>query len=174
MKGFNEEWLASHQAKGKFRPAIPVKPLDGIYLPPVIQLPPRPAPPGEPIVFRLIAPLPLLNVWERLHWRTRGAFKKALAVEIFAELAGRIPSRPIQRAEVTIWRHSIRTADEDNLLAKSLLDVLQPSSKRHPYGIGVIAGDDPAHVVTRFFQVKEKKREGQCTRVSIRDLGELI
>lgn len=122
------------------------------------------------MTFRLAAPLPLLNEWERMHFRAKGRHKTDLAWEILAAL-GRKPAQPIERAEVLVWRHSIRAPDQDGLIAKRLLDALQPASKRHPYGIGVIAGDDPARLVFRIQHVRAKHRTDQCTVVVIRELA---
>ena len=122
----------------------------------------------DPIVIRLAAPLPLLNVWERMHFTARSKFKTALAWEVLAEI-GRKPATPIEVADITVWRHSIRAPDGDNLIAKALLDVLQPASKRHPYGLGIIAGDDPAHLVLAVHHVQAATRTEQCTRIRIRE-----
>ena len=124
---------------------------------------------GE-ITFRLDAPLPLLNRWERMHWRAKSKHKQELAREIWALTAGQVAA-PLERAEVLVWRHSIREPDHDGLIVKSLLDALQPASKRHPYGIGIIAGDDSEHVTCKIQHVTAKRRAEQCTVVVIRDLG---
>ena len=120
--------------------------------------------------FRLAAPLPLLNAWERTHYRAKARHKVALAWEVLAAV-GTKPAKPIDRAEVLIWRHSVREPDQDGLIAKGILDVLQPASKRHPYGLGIIAGDDPAHLVCRIQHVTAKRRADQCTRVVIREIA---
>ncbi|HET6606727.1 MAG TPA: hypothetical protein VFG62_08670 [Rhodopila sp.] len=124
------------------------------------------------IVFRLAAPLPLLNVQLRQHWANRAAVKKDLAWEVLAVLGRARPAAPIEFAQVTIWRHSIQAPDWDNLVAsaKNLLDVLQPASERHPYGLGVIASDDQAHLKLAVHHVKAKTRTEQCTLVRIRPL----
>lgn len=126
------------------------------------------------ITFRLAGPLPLLNEWERMHWAKRGAFKKALAREVWAAQLGALPSEPIKYATVKIWRHSIRQPDQDNLIAKALLDVLQPAGKRHPYGLGIIAGDDPGHVHARIYHVQALRRVDQGTRVVIREVSDAM
>jgi hypothetical protein len=122
------------------------------------------------LVFRLAAPLPLLNVQLRQHFAQRGAAKKDLAWEVLAALGRARPAQPLQRVEVTIWRHSVQAPDQDNLVAsaKSLLDVLQPASKRHPYGVGVISGDDPARLRLAVHHVKAKHRTDQHTLVRVR------
>jgi hypothetical protein len=119
--------------------------------------------------FRLAKPLPLLNVWERMHWRRKGKFKKDLAWEILA-LLGATPAQPFERARIRVFRHSIFAPDQDNLIVKALLDVLQPPGKRHPYGLGVIAGDDPAHVTCDIQHVFAQTRKAQCTEVLIQEI----
>jgi hypothetical protein len=110
-----------------------------------------------------------MNVWERMHFRAKARFKTALAWEILAGI-GRKPAAPIERAQVTVWRHSIREPDNDGLIVKHLLDSLQPASKRHPYGIGVIAGDDPAHVECKIHHVNAKRRSDQGTVVVVSEI----
>jgi len=119
--------------------------------------------------FRLAKPLPLLNVWERTHWRKRAKIKKDLAWEVLS-LIGATPEAPFERARVRVFRHSVRAPDQDNILVKALLDVLQPASKRHPYGLGVIAGDDPAHVMCEAQHVFAQTRKAQCTEVLIQEI----
>jgi hypothetical protein len=53
--------------------------------------------------------------------------------------------------------------------AKALLDVLQPPSKRHPYGLGVIAGDDPAHLTVEYRSVQASRRRDQKMVIEITD-----
>jgi hypothetical protein len=126
---------------------------------------------AQDITFRLAAPLPTLNRWERMHWRERHIFKRFLATEVMALTAGMRPAEPWQHVAVLVFRHSIGTPDGDNTIAKALLDVLQPPSKRHPYGLGIIAGDDPAHCRCSVKGIKVRFRPDQCTRVVIRELS---
>lgn len=125
------------------------------------------------IVFRLARPLPLLNVQLRQHWSKRGNERKDLAWEIVAALGRARPEKLIEFADICIWRHSVQRPDDDNLQAskKGLLDVLQPPSKRHPYGLGVIIGDDPGHLRSIIHHVKAQHRTDQYTVIRIRDLA---
>jgi hypothetical protein len=127
------------------------------------------------IVFRLARPLPLLNVQLRQHWKERANERKDLAWEVVAALGRARPAAPIEFAEIVTWRHSVQQPDEDNLQAsrKGLHDVLQPSSERHPYGLGVILGDDPGHLRSIIHHVKAKSRLEQYTLVRIRDLTQI-
>ena len=119
------------------------------------------------IAFRLQSLLPTPNRWMRMHWAERGRYCRNLAWEVCASIIGPVPSDPIPAVRVTVVRHGLREPDADALAgcAKPILDVLQPASKRHPYGLGLIAGDDRAHceLVARF--VKVRHRTDQCTTV---------
>lgn len=90
---------------------------------------------------------PTLNQLLRMHFRARARHLKELAWEIRAA-AGPPPATPLQRVKVTVHRYTPQALDPDGRdgIAKGILDVLQPCSKRHPLGMGYIAGDDPAHL----------------------------
>ena len=91
--------------------------------------------------------LPLLNVWQRMHWRKRSAFTKKLAEEVFYRLP-KVEST-IERCLIVIERRGIgRYPDWDGLTAsaKPLLDTLVTASKANPHGLNVIRDDSPACV----------------------------
>lgn len=125
------------------------------------------------IHFTLPMLLPTLNRWERMHWRERSLFKRRLAAEINVAIVGQKPTSPIAVVDVRVFRHSVGDPDADNSIVKALLDVLQPSSKRHPYGLGVISGDDPASCRSALVSVRERHRTDQKTVVVIRELAEI-
>lgn len=128
----------------------------------------------DPIHFTLHFAIPTLNKWERMHWRAKVRFKRMLAQEIALAMIGQRPSVPIAAVFVQIFRHSVGVpTDDDNLIAKAVLDVLQPPSKRHPYGLGVISGDDPATCRHTIVPIREKHRTEQKTVVVIRELAEM-
>lgn len=88
--------------------------------------------------------LPLLNVWQRMHWRKRTQFTRELATEI--AYTTRRPSEPIDRCLIVIERRSTgRLPDWDGLTAsaKPVLDALVVPSKANPHGLGIIADDNP-------------------------------
>ena len=122
--------------------------------------------------FRIPYPLPTLNEWERMHFWTKKDYKRNLAQEVKLGLraAGwRFSRPPLRRCAITVERCSVGSPDPDNVIAKPLLDVLQPPSKRHPLGLNVIA-DDSAEVIVKLkvFGVKIK-RDKQCTLVTIEE-----
>lgn len=103
----------------------------------------------------------------RTHFRKRKQHLNDLAWHIRA-LAGAPPRTPIQHARVTIHRYTTQQLDDDGKggVAKGILDVLQPCSKRHPLGMGYIQGDDPKHLELVVLIVKST---AAATRVIIED-----
>lgn len=91
----------------------------------------------------LRAPTP--NELLRMHFRVRGRLQGRVATELFVALglSRWRPATPWARARVRIERYSPQEPDADALpgTAKLILDALQPPSKRHPWGLGVIAND---------------------------------
>lgn len=121
------------------------------------------------LVISLPLVLPTLNRWERMHWRERSIFKKRLALEIAVALTGRRPVEPMPNVEIKIFRHMAGVQpDQDNGIAKAVLDVLQPPTKTHPYGLGIIAGDDPARCSSKVQTIRERYRSDQRTVITIR------
>lgn len=88
-----------------------------------------------------------LNQLLRTHYFARRQHLKLLATEIRVA-AGPPPRQPIERARVQVHRYTPNVLDPDGRdgIAKGILDVLQPYSKRHPFGMGYIRGDDPHHL----------------------------
>lgn len=123
------------------------------------------------IILRLSRPLTLLNARDRMHWSKKRAEKNNIAWEIRAQIQ-KLPAQPIEKSSVTVWRHSVQIPDQDNLQAsvKSLLDVLQPNSKKHPFGLGIIAGDDPAHCKILVFHMRATTFAAQHTLIRIVEL----
>lgn len=129
--------------------------------------------PMTDLSIKLVRPLPSLNVLQRTNKHVYKKARQDLAWEVVAELGRRRPAKPFERAELTVTRYSVGMLDEDNLQAcrKALTDVLQPTSKRHPNGLGIILNDDPVHLKSTVLQVRVKHLAEQHTLVVIRDLG---
>lgn len=130
------------------------------------------------LTFRLPAPLQLPNRKGLARNRFAAAGKvatarKALAWEVSIALAGSRPVTPFKFCTIQIYRHGIQAPDIDNLYAsaKDLLDVLQPSTKRRTFGLGIIADDKPSRCLPTVRHVQAKKRDDQCTVVVIRELS---
>ena len=134
MAGWDEAWLRQHEAKMAGGGVLPLPDRFGFTLP---------------------YALPSLNKLLRMHWSERKKEAKRMS-ESVAAVTAHLPkgAKPPEHARVTVVRYASRAMDEDNLYGsvKHLLDVLQPKSERHPFGLGLIAGDDPAHltVTVRF------------------------
>lgn len=86
---------------------------------------------------------PTLNEWQRMHWAKRKRVGQSIAWAILSEHPQR--RDPIKRCYIRVERTSTQAPDIDGLVGgmKPLLDALQPASKRHPYGLGLIADDGP-------------------------------
>lgn len=95
-----------------------------------------------------------------------------MAWEIAALISGMRPAAPLKFVQIHVFRRSLGEPDTDNLFAscKPLLDVLQPSTERRKYGLGVIENDDRRRCLLRAIDLKVKHRPDQCTRVVIREV----
>jgi len=95
--------------------------------------------------------LPTLNMLLRLHWSKRRRIQSRVSQLVWLEMQrqGLRPASPITRCRIRIRRYSRRSPDVDSLpsTGKLLLDVLQPASRAHPQGLGVIADDTPECIV---------------------------
>lgn len=152
MKGFDEAWLRDYQRR-QAQSAAPEPPHVREYS------------------FSLKKPLILPNRKKGLHWGAQSILINALSQEV-SQALGQGPLQPLTRSHIRVSRYGIQEPDTDNLTAslKWLLDVLQPRSKRHPYGLGIIAGDDPAHLTHEIFHVQVRARVEQKTDVTIREI----
>lgn len=129
------------------------------------------------ITFTLSAPTPSLNAGSRAsgHWAARMKAKQRLQKGWAWDIALRLmPARPepLQRARVTIYRHSVGTLDQDNAIGgcKALVDVLKPAGKRNPHGMGLIVDDTADCLELVVKQIKVTRRSDQRTVVTIEPL----
>lgn len=87
--------------------------------------------------------IPLQNEWQRWHWRQRSRYIRDLAWLIRQNK--RTWGEPsLSRVVVRVLRRSMWRSiapDRDAVVVKPLLDVMQPRSNRHPYGLGIILDD---------------------------------
>ena len=125
------------------------------------------------IVLRLAKPTPLLNRTIGLHWAKRRQRNRAMAWEVKIALKGQQPASPFQRTRVTVERRSIGVPDADGLIGglKGLLDSLLPMSKTHPYGLGLIQDDSPAHLDLVPRGVRVAHRVEECTIITIEEVA---
>lgn len=116
---------------------------------------------------------PLLNEWQRMHWARRRRIGQDIALWILARLPrAQHPERPIKRCRIEVERESTQEPDRDGLIGglKPLLDALQPRSKRHPHGMGIIADDSPKCVTD--LQARHVAGKGRRTVIRIHPEGE--
>lgn len=84
---------------------------------------------------------------KRMHWAAEKKLRERIACLLRAQAPLNLPL-PFEWAKVELIRYSSQQPDKDNLhgLVKPLLDAMQVSSKRHPYGAGIIVDDSPDHI----------------------------
>ena len=127
------------------------------------------------IRFTLSKPTPSLNRGPTTsgNWRAVFGSKRKLQREWSLDIWSRLvpPFPKYQRAHVKITRYSVGTLDIDNLYGgvKGLIDVLKPPGKSNPFGLGLIAGDDPDKLTLVVEQVKVKRAEAR-TVIEITEL----
>jgi hypothetical protein len=95
-------------------------------------------------------PTPLLNQWQRWHFRKRTRECQEWAWLVKAAMNGARLERPppLKRCRIHVDRFSTQAPDWDNLYGglKPVLDALVVMTKRNPHGIGLIEDDNPAVV----------------------------
>lgn len=148
MTAFDEAWLREHQGRmAKAKRQLPAS--FGFTLPYILKAP---------------------NVMLRMHWAKRSKYVKELSAAV-DRLTTDLPigAPPLETALVTVTRYCLTELDTDAIAAscKSLLDVLQPRSERHPHGLGFIVNDNPLHLSLIARQLKVTKRAEQRTVVLI-------
>jgi hypothetical protein len=126
------------------------------------------------IAFTIPGLTPSPNRMLRMHWSARRRYLHALAWEIRAAMIGPLPEKPLARARVTVWRHSIQPLDVDALAAsvKPILDLLQPQGRRHPYGMGFLLDDRADCCALTVHWVRARTRPEQRMVVEIAPLAD--
>jgi len=134
------------------------------------------------VFFRLARPLPTWNTVMRtgssLSMVQRKMVQRKELNKLAKEVWGAILEKgqrlgghpPFARAKIRIVRYSLGEPDPEGVSAKFLLDVLQPQSGRHPYGLGIIADDTAACLGpagAELICVRVAHKSEQCTMVTI-------
>lgn len=85
---------------------------------------------------------------------------------------GKRPLHPFKKACVAITRYSVGSPDADNLSGsvKYLLDVMQPQSTRHPFGLGIIENDSADCITLTVRSERVSTRKDQKTKVQIEEI----
>lgn len=123
----------------------------------------------------LSEPTPLLNVWQRWHWRTRRDYTRRVRLELRAQLIP--PKVPLAKCHVVIKRHSVGLPDWDGLFAsaKAPLDCLVVKTAKNPHGLGFIEDDNPKCIITlTVTPVQVKRRADQITEIFVLEEGESL
>lgn len=123
------------------------------------------------IELHLGEPLPLLNVWQRWHWRRRKRFTQRIGFELFLQVRALEKRPPLARCKVTITRKSTGTPDWDGLIPKAALDCLVRRTSTNPCGLNVIEDDNPACILElKVIPERVAKREQQGTTILIEEV----
>jgi hypothetical protein len=132
--------------------------------------------------FTLPVVTPLLNVSLRTHFRDAKKLQARMAGLLRMASHGQRPLKPLQRARVTIVRHSVGVPDADNLVGgcKHLIDcLLTPTvmprksgipQVRHAMGLSFVQDDSSEHMELIVRAQKVRKRAEQCTVITIEEL----
>jgi hypothetical protein len=164
--GFDEEWLARHNAKM----AAARRALQHAFTPP----PPVPMiivqPPADRIGFSLPLLLLLPNRMAGKHWsvahKQKGELQKHVAIASNLWL----DRPPMERARVTITRFCCGVEpDPDNLMAscKPLIDLLLVKSDKHPHSFGLIVDDDKARLLPVAASQRVPRKTDERTEVLV-------
>ena len=116
----------------------------------------------------LSEPTPLLNVWQRWHWRKRREYTRQCRIELRGQ--GIPPREPLARCHVVINRYSTGLPDWDGLFAsaKAPLDCLVVQTEKNPHGLGYIVDDNPKCILTLTVKpVQVKSRAEQRTEIIV-------
>lgn len=102
---------------------------------------------------------PSLNKYLLWHWRRRHKYKTSLAWLVRARVGRQMPTKPYEKATITIERFSAGTLDHDNFAGgcKPLIDCLQAKAG----GIGIIVDDTPERIKVHYKQTKCKPGRGR-------------
>ncbi|MEY5061664.1 MAG: hypothetical protein RIS45_1585 [Planctomycetota bacterium] len=112
--------------------------------------------------------LPSCNSAAAVHWRKRHAERQAwkshVTGAVLAKL-GRFPSKPLERARVTLTRCSSQEPDADNLASsfKFVLDGLKLA--------GVIEDDKPSCIGTPEFRWEKTGPKVGCVRIRVEEVA---
>lgn len=111
------------------------------------------------VSFFLSYSLPNDNVIKRTHFRTYARDRRDVSMLVLLMVGRHRPSAPLARVKVDIHRYGRQLMDPGNLdsISKLLLDVLQPASKRHPDGLGIVANDDTESLALKVTQERRMR-----------------
>ena len=94
--------------------------------------------------------IPLLNEFLSMHWSKRMNYSKQVAAEIAVAIPKhKRPLKPWDKWSILVERESTKAPDPGAIWggAKPIPDVLQPVSKKHPRGLGIVREDSPDSLI---------------------------
>lgn len=115
---------------------------------------------------------PLLNTWQRMHWRERQRVQERFAWLVRKAIVHK-PITPIENCTIIIERScSGRLPDWDGLYGglKPVLDCLVVRTKTNPYGLNIIVDDSPKYIRKLIAIPKQCKREDHQTKIIIKEI----
>jgi hypothetical protein len=114
----------------------------------------------------------LANEWQRMHWTARRRYSQQVAALIMAAIPWKDrPKVPWKAWSILIERESTQRPDPSAIMsgAKPLIDALQPKSKRHPAGIGLVENDNADSLIA--YHEKHIQGPRKWTRITIINEG---
>ena len=151
MTGFSESWLLDHQAKMAALRGLPAKPAPAL------------------IEFSLPFLLRLPNRTQGFHWSGGHAYRKLLLGPVAQALAPWQGHQPMERARISVTRHTTRLPDPGAAMAslKPLVDLFLVKSKVHPTGLGVLVDDTPdrLELIAESIQVHSNDQKRTTIRI---------
>jgi hypothetical protein len=123
---------------------------------------PRPLKCGPRTLTYELPSVPMRNAYDRMHFRAKRRLKDQLAA-LFCRQTPLASGIPFDRATVEIVRYSSVEPDPDNLhgFVKPILDAMQISSERHPYGASIITNDNREAIDLKVRWEKAPPRKGK-------------
>ena len=110
----------------------------------------------------------LANVYNSMHWTKKMRYRNELALLIAAKIPWKDrPKVPWAHWSILIERESTKEPDPIAILAgaKPILDILQPKSRRHPYGLGIVLNDDSDSLIG--YAAKHINGSRKWTRITV-------
>ena len=156
MNGFDESWLREYRTR--------MTAMRGQEMPLVVS--------AAVVEFDLTTPVRSLNKLLRMHWAVRREYRRGLSTEIARQVMTATARLPFVQANVIVTRYAIQELDTDNLYGgcKDVVDCLLIRSETHPFGLGIIVDDAPAHMTLEAHSVRVGTRREQRTHVRIERL----
>lgn len=104
----------------------------------------------DELVFEIPTVLPLKNVWNTMHWRTRHRLLRRITEEVAYATHGRRPKQPWKKVRIYIIRiqrvRGGRRPDIDAVRVEPLIDALTVPRGNRKLGMSIIEDDSRDHI----------------------------